>query len=62
MPSKTFFATEPSAGQPGRLAGTAAGWPVATAGKNELNTQHNLPVPYAVLMMSRRKNWSHRGR
>ena len=39
----------------GRLARTAAGWPLATAGKNELNTQHNLPVPYAVLMMCTQK-------
>jgi DNA topoisomerase IA len=41
---------------------TGIGWPLATAGKNELNSQHNLPVPYAALMISTRKNRPHRGR
>ena len=35
---------------------------IVTAGENKLNTHHNLPVLYALLMMSTRTNRTHHGR
>ncbi len=45
----------------GRLA-LATGWNGCVCWENKLNTQPNLPLPYAIIMMSRRKNQSHRSR